>query len=80
VSKIELEPGEFICDRCDGRKEIIMNAPDKSDALSYLEYYYKCTRCLGTGKLDWINKVVKKKSQIFIEKRIKNKEYSNGDS
>jgi len=59
---MKLESGE-------GRKEIIMNAPDNLDVLSYIEFYYKCVRCLGTGKLDWINRIIKPEVSICIEKR-----------
>ncbi len=51
---MKLKTGEFICDKCNGKK-IIINTINKTN-LYHTEYYYKCTRCKGTDKLDWIEK------------------------
>jgi DnaJ-class molecular chaperone len=47
---MDLKPGEFICDQCNGTGH-------------YVEYYYGqsdtwCDKCYGAGKLDWIENVV----------------------
>ncbi len=69
-----INASDSVCELCNGRKETIMNASDKDpDTVSYIEYYYKCPRCMGRGKLDWIDKLVTRDIQITIEKRIRRK-------
>jgi len=43
----KLKPGELICDQCKGNGDSIT--------------YNPCSKCLGSGKLDWIENVVGKK-------------------
>ena len=47
---MKLEEGEVICDKCNG------------DVKSYNESFTVCTKCWGTGKLDWIDLCVGKKA------------------
>jgi len=49
---VELKLGEVICDECDGNKS---NLVDNF-------YYFKCNKCHGTGKLDWIENIVGKRT------------------
>lgn len=46
-----LEEGEVFCDRCNGTG-IVDNTKGSGT--------YNCRKCLGTGKLDWIENVVGK--------------------
>jgi len=45
---IKLEKGEVICDKCNGNTK------------QYGESVTVCTKCWGTGKLDWIDLCVGK--------------------
>jgi len=40
---IELNEGEIICPKCGGHGD---------------EYTFICTKCLGSGKVDWIENIV----------------------
>ena len=53
-----LKPGDVICNKCNG-------SGDDSRYEEFLDkdkYYYKCPKCQGEGKLDWIENVVGKKT------------------
>jgi RecJ-like exonuclease len=50
---IELKEGEVICDNCHGKTK------------SYGESLTICKKCWGTGKLDWIDLCVGKKSPFI---------------
>jgi len=47
---IKLEEGEVICDNCNGHTK------------NFGESITVCTKCWGTGKLDWIDLCVGKKA------------------
>lgn len=70
---MKLNNSEIKCPMCDGRKETIMNSPDDLNEYTYIEYYYKCPKCQGTGTLNWIARLTKRKEEIMIEKRTKTK-------
>jgi len=60
---IELKEGEIICDNCHGNTK------------QYGESVTVCTKCWGTGKLDWIDLCVGKKHPdglFYIPKLRKN--------
>lgn len=52
VKKIHLEEGEVICSKCNG------GGYERDD--SNFAKYDTCSRCLGEGKLDWIENIVGK--------------------
>ena len=55
MRKIELKPGEVICDRCNGTgKNIIQPIGD------FLECPW-CPKCHGAKKVDWISNAIWKK-------------------
>ncbi len=46
---MKLEPGELICDKCEGGGSYPKKFAKLEDP-----YFSCCPKCLGTGKLDWI--------------------------
>jgi hypothetical protein len=56
---MNLKPGEYICDECDGSG---VDAKYENYLYEYRDYY-KCPKCHGEGKLDWVEKVVGKKGE-----------------
>jgi len=52
-----MEKGELICDQCNGEgiRKILGKPP--SDELWYKEYYMSCTKCNGTGIINWLQNV-----------------------
>jgi DnaJ-class molecular chaperone len=50
---MEFKPGEVICNECNGTGL-------KTDRTTY---YQKCSKCYGTGKLDWIENIVGKQNK-----------------
>jgi len=57
---LEIKDGEVICDRCDGEGKIETIKPDDYIAV----YYIQCPKCRGIGKLDWIENIVGKQTQL----------------
>jgi hypothetical protein len=56
---MELKEGEQICTECNGTGEKSLGSwKDKSGRLSVI--MTSCKKCLGHGKLDWIEEVVGK--------------------
>jgi len=55
---MKLESGEVICDKCNG--EIFVDNDNGIDI---------CSKCLGSGKLDWIEKIVGKKPPLIWGQR-----------
>jgi hypothetical protein len=51
-----LEPDEVICNRCDGSGE------EPGEFVGGFEI--TCSRCWGTGKLDWIENIMGKISRL----------------
>ena len=49
--KLPLKEGESYCTNCDGTGRVVSGD--------------RCQKCLGTGKLDWVEKVVGKKRDLF---------------
>jgi DnaJ-class molecular chaperone len=58
----KLKKGEIICDKCDGSGCIPKKQWTMVDYkhISY-DWSYKCDKCKGEGKLDWVENVVGKK-------------------
>jgi DnaJ-class molecular chaperone len=56
VRKHELQEGEVVCDKCGGSG---VDRIIKGTVLG-------CLKCKGDGFLDWVEKVVGKKSSIYI--------------
>jgi hypothetical protein len=48
---MDLNPSEVVCSKCHGTKSMMVDD----------FYYFKCDKCKGTGKLDWIENIVGKK-------------------
>ena len=48
-NKMNLNPGEVICDKCNG--EIFIGDESNTEI---------CSKCLGAGKVDWIENIVGK--------------------
>lgn len=55
--KLNLEEGEIICDKCNGR--------GVNPIKNKFEFPIPCNKCQGLGKLDWIENIVGKKSTTF---------------
>ena len=57
---MKLELGEVICPKCEGGGSYPKKFAKLEDP-----YYNRCIKCLGSGKLDWIEMCMGKKG-IFI--------------
>lgn len=55
--KIELNPGEHLCDECNGEGRTGFTIPNKH----IRSYPIICNKCRGNGKLDWIENIVGKR-------------------
>jgi len=56
---VELQEGEQFCPKCNGKGRVKKNNLPLSITL-------ECDKCLGSGKLDWIEKATGKKvKQIY---------------
>ena len=53
---MKLKPGEVVCNRCNGSGKY----PSSNNSSTCIDSY-KCFKCHGTGKLDWIENIVGKK-------------------
>lgn len=60
---MKLNPGEVKCKNCNGYGSLNPYLKKKSSK-SYSLIGIKCPKCLGTGKLDWIENVVGKKIDL----------------
>jgi hypothetical protein len=59
-----LEPGDVVCDQCNGTGEPGNNKIGPNDKLSIVPWY--CDKCDGTGKLDWIENITgRRKPKLF---------------
>jgi DnaJ-class molecular chaperone len=58
---MELNPGEIICDQCNGTGKEYIGVP-----IPRGDIYNNCPKCQGVGKLDWIEAVVGKKTKNNI--------------
>lgn len=56
---IPLKEGEIVCNDCNGCGEINIFEDDEDI------HYENCSKCKGTGKLDWIEVVVGKRKAMF---------------
>ena len=66
-----LNEGEIFCDKCNG------TGYKKDAILSNLNFDIYCNKCLGEGKLDWIENIVGKKSNsntVFVSPGVYTKE------
>lgn len=57
---MKLEEGEVICPKCEGGGSFPKKFAKLEDP-----YYRCCHKCLGAGKLDWIELCVGKKISIY---------------
>jgi DnaJ-class molecular chaperone len=57
---MKLEKWETKCDRCKGKKTILASE-DPNTYIWTLGKKVTCSKCKGTGKLDFIEKIVGKK-------------------
>ena len=57
MKDLKLEEGEMICDKCEGT------------GTAKGEEWISCSKCLGSGKVDWIENIMGKKipGNIFID-------------
>jgi DnaJ-class molecular chaperone len=59
---ITLSDGEEFCPVCDGKGKIQSHRKEKPYVKSHTYIYnLQCHKCLGAGKLDWVEKVTGKK-------------------
>jgi excinuclease UvrABC ATPase subunit len=57
---VKLEEGEVFCNKCKGEGVIPL------DEKRYLNgSWYSCSRCRGTGKMDWISNITRSYKMIF---------------
>ena len=52
---MDLKPGEVICSKCNGTGSMMVKN----------FYYFKCDKCQGKSKLDWIENIVGVKQYPF---------------
>lgn len=55
-----LKEGEMVCPECNG-----MGYIDKIPSDNFHVFKERCPKCLGAGKLDWIENVVGKKEMYY---------------
>jgi len=55
VGEVILKEGEIVCDKCDGKGSLDVD----SKTLKI------CPKCLGDKKVDWIENIMGKKSEVF---------------
>lgn len=60
----QLKEGEVICSRCNGEECI------ERDRLWMSNNYMLCLKCGGTGKLDWVENIVGKKTKFVVKAKI----------
>ena len=72
---MKLKSGEVICPKCKGKKKIKADySLNNPDTFIWVEgQKVACDKCLGTGKLDWIENMVGGKQK---PQEINNKFYS----
>lgn len=51
---IDIGEGEEVCRKCRGKGEVILRTPN------YVRHLC-CDKCLGTGKIDWVEKAIGKR-------------------
>ena len=63
---------EFECEKCEGKGSYLLETEYYEDVIS-------CIRCNGTGKVDWIDNIIPKKSiKIWGQKTLeKDKGFKN---
>jgi len=66
---MKLEEGEGICDQCIGTG-YELNIPIERYNAGYYNKHYKCSKCQGEGKLDWVENIVGKKPKIKFDIRM----------
>ena len=59
---MKLEPGEVICPVCKGSGKLVGNNPKNFKPKTFT---FPCNKCLGTGKLDWIEMCMGKKDILI---------------
>jgi len=60
---IELNKGEKFCDKCKG-KGVVLNRHKALRPPYKTIKYLECNKCLGAGKLDWVEEIVGKNPRI----------------
>lgn len=56
---ITLHDGEMFCHKCDGKGRVSL--PIHRSNPRFVQATLQCDKCLGDGKIDWIENVVGKK-------------------
>jgi len=64
IKKSDLQMGEVICGKCNGRRRIATDKP-KWWVIRFKEVEDLCPKCFGDGKLDWIENVIGKKKPYY---------------
>lgn len=73
MNSIKLKDGEIICPECQGKGI----KPRKIDIFNPHDITYKCEKCQGEGKLDWIEQIIgKQPNEKFNESIIFNNDCS----
>ena len=62
---MKLKEGEVLCDECNGSGN-----KAKWDQIPDYKCYLECDKCLGKGKLDWIENVVGVKPKVKLNFRM----------
>jgi len=64
-----LKKGEDFCDKCKGSGLVTRSRSKRNNIHGSTVNTLVCSKCLGSGKLDWLEKAVGKKS-VFINFKI----------
>jgi len=69
MSRLKINPGEYICSKCKGKRKIPIEE-DHTRLIGIIGTKVTCPTCHGTGKLDWIEKIVGKKQPRNISLKL----------
>jgi len=61
---IDLKDGEIICPKCGGSRILCTKEYERT-------IIQMCTKCLGDGKLDWVERITGKNKQYYDSAQLK---------